>query len=451
VFLGATNVAAAVRSTAWLIAVAAAGCAHAQTDDPPRGFAFGGWHRARYEMVDPQFRSGLSNSDQALALQTSLDIRWRGEHVELVAEIMDARAERNDAGSFVSGAIVNTLEPIQAHVAWRAGGSTVRIGRMTPDLGKRRLLARNRYRNTVNGFTGVDWSWESGGRTLRTFYLLPMRILPIAADELLDDEYELDRATRGASLLGLYYETPSQADDSRIEIYALDYELDAPQDPILSADHLSLGLRAYRAPQLGRFGYEIEAVLQGGDSGGAPGGAPRADLRHDAYLVHAEIGYAFDAPWQPVVTWQYDVASGDDDPTDDRIERFNTLFGARRFDFGPTGIYGIAARSNIASPGIRLTFRPAPRWQGLVGYRDLDLAAARDGWQGSGFRDVSGTAGRSIGRHLEMNFSWAAVENRLTVEAGFAKLSAARFAKQTAGGGFRGDPRYFYAALTTEF
>ncbi len=148
---------------------------------------------------------------------------------------------------------------------------------------------------------------------------------------------------------------------------------------------------------------------------------------------------------------QYDRATGDENPTDTRIDRFNTLFGARRFDFGPTGIYGIAARSNIDSPGVRLTFRPAPRWQAMLAYRSLRLEAARDGWIGSGWRDTTGAAGDSIGRHLEGSFTWAAIPDRLSVETGFAHLWAGRFAEQTAGAAFRGDPQYFYAAVTTSF
>ena len=38
--------------------------------------------------------------------------------------------------------------------------------------------------------------------------------------------------------------------------------------------------------------------------------------------------------------------------------RFDTLYGARRFDFGPTSIYGPFIRSNLNSPALRLFFKP---------------------------------------------------------------------------------------------
>jgi len=168
-------------------------------------------------------------------------------------------------------------------------------------------------------------------------------------------------------------------------------------------------------------------------------------------LLHFEIGYQFDAPGSPNLMFQYDRATGDKDPTDASIERFNTLFGARRFDFGPTGIYGIASRSNIDSPGVRLTFKPGPKWQAMLSYRALRLDAPRDGWIGSGWRDPTGAAGDSIGDHLEGQFTWTAIPDRLSFETGFAHLWAGQFAEHTAGTAFRGDPQYYYVALTTTF
>jgi hypothetical protein len=47
----------------------------------------------------------------------------------------------------------------------------------------------------------------------------------------------------------------------------------------------------------------------------------------------------------------YDFASGDEDSTES-FEGFSTLFGARRFEYGPTGIFGLFARSNMTSIGV---------------------------------------------------------------------------------------------------
>jgi hypothetical protein len=365
---------------------------------------------------------------------------------------MDSRTLANDEGSFANGTTTNTLEPIQAYVAWQHGAGTVRIGRVTQDLGKRRLIGRNRYRNTVNNFTGVDWSWAGeDGRAAHAFYWQPMRALPSDSASVLDNEHELDRGLRGSAISGLFYHFPTLASGLGLETYVFDAEAAAVVDPAIAFDLVTAGARAYRGPRPAQWSYEIEAVLQRGDSGGNVGGVARADLDHRASFLHFEIGYQFDVPAAPSLILQYDRATGDEDPADGRIDRFNTLFGPRRFDFGPTGIYGIANRSNIDSPGVRLTFRPAPRWQAMLAYRSLRLQEPRDGWIGSGWRDATGAAGDSIGRHLEGSFTWAAIPERLSVETGFAHLWAGRFAEQTAGAAFRGDPQYFYCAITTTF
>jgi hypothetical protein len=427
-----------------------AAVAAGQTD--AAGFELRGMQRTRFETVDPQFRAGFSNSDQAAALQTSLALSWRRGAWHAGGEIMDSRHLANDEGSVANATMTNTLEPIQAYVAWQHDASTFRIGRVTQDLGKRRLLGRNRYRNTVNNFTGIDWAWTGAdGRAAHAFYWEPMRPLPNDRASVLDNDHELDRALRGSSISGFFYQFPAFANRHGLEAYVFDAKAEAPADPAIAFDLITVGARFYRATQPAQWNYEVEAVLQSGDSGGIVAGTARSDLDHRSSFLHLEVGYRFDAPGSPHLTLQYDHATGDEDPTDARIDRFNTLYGPRRTDFGPTGIYGPANRSNIDSPAVRLTFQPARRWQALLTYWSLRLDEPRDAWVGSGWRDASGAAGDSIGRHLEASFTFAAIPDRLSIETGFAHLWAGRFAEQTAGAAFRGNPQYVYAAVTTSF
>ena len=427
-----------------------AGSGAAESQDA--SFDFGGTQRTRYEVLDPQFRAGFDDADQALALQTTLVFDWRRDSLQVFGEIMDSRVFLNDEYSFANGTTTNTLEPVQAFVAWRHGDSTYRLGRFTLDLGKRRLVARNRYRNTVASYTGVEWAWSGAdGRTAHAFYGLPMRLLPNDLTSVLDNEQDLDHAARDASFGGFTYVFPTFEHGHRLETYLYHFKANDQADIATLADHLSAGARAYRAARPGEWNYEVEAVLQRGESAGVIAGVARAGFDHDASFLHVEVGYAFDRPWAPNLMLQYDRASGDEHPDDERIDRFVTLFGARRFDFGPTGIYGIAARSNIESPGLRLAFRPADRWQHMLAYRSLRLAAARDAWIGSGWRDSTGAAGRSLGKQLEGSFTFAAIPDRLSIETGFALMDSGRFARQTAGTAFLGSPRYFYTAVTTTF
>ena len=76
---------------------------------------------------------------------------------------------------------------------------TVQLGRLTMDLGSRRLVARNRFRNNTNAFTGVDWKWQSElGWDFRAFYVLPVQRLPSERERLFDNDVECGSQRRNA-------------------------------------------------------------------------------------------------------------------------------------------------------------------------------------------------------------------------------------------------------------
>ena len=426
--------------------------------EPAHSVTVNGSHRSRYERLDPQYRAGLGGSDAVLALQTNVMLTAARGRLSFVGEITDARAEWNNTDSFFTG-VVNTLEPVQTFVAWRLDGalqagseSSLRVGRMTVDLGKRRLLARSTFRHVFATFTGADWQWRgTAGNRARALYLAPMRIQPTAGAELLANEQELDRAARYTALYGGYYLFAPWTERSQLELSFLKFNSSrGPGEGAGPLDIDTLAARLFRPVARSGLNYELELGVQRGES--TASAAPAAPLlAHRAYYAHAELGYAFDVPWQPNLLLQYDRASGDADPTDTENERFNPLFGERRFDTGPTGIYGPFQRSNIATPGLRLTFNPAPRWRNMLAYRDFRLAAKRDAWVGSGFRDSTGQAGGSLGRQLEGSFTYTAIPERLSIETGFAYVHSGRYAERLAGAAFRGNPRYVYAAITTNF
>lgn len=416
---------------------------------------FSGSNRTRYERLAPQFRAGLGGSDTVLAIQTSLALTAEWRRLSFVGEILDARGELNDEDSVTSG-VVNTLEPLQTYLSWRFAGvpesvgqSSLRAGRMTIDVGKRRLVARSGFRQAIQSFAGADWEWRgANGMRARAFYVVPMRILPATRDEMLDNDQEFDRGARDGALWGAYYLSAPLPDRTQVELTALDLEAPHGTGEMLGpVDFQTYALRVFRPVTRSGWNYEVEGGTQHGTSAAVAG----IGLDHDAYYAHAEIGYSFDVQWAPNVLLQYDRASGDADPADTRTERFNPLFGERRFDFSPTGIYGLYPRSNLASVGVRLTFNLAPRWRSMLSYRDFKLASSRDAWVGSGWRDPTGGAGHSLGDQLEGSFTFAAIPDRLSVETGFAVVDSGRFPEQTAGNAFLGSPRYFYAAVTTAF
>src|SRR5690606_20230279 len=97
---------------------------------------------------------------------------------------------------------VNATEWLQTYLQLSADdllleGSSpeLRLGRQTMDIGSRRLVARNLFRNTLNAFYGAALYWDAErGPDLRLFYVRPVMRRPSAAAELLDNQWQADRS-----------------------------------------------------------------------------------------------------------------------------------------------------------------------------------------------------------------------------------------------------------------
>ncbi len=411
-------------------------------------------HRVRYEYLNHQFRAGTTGDTDVIALRTLVNLRvrlWEGVHIG--GEFEDSRAE--DSGDvLLNTTIVNSAEPLRAYLEverkdFFGGTLFAQGGRITMDLGSRRLVARNRFRNTINGFTGIDVSWTGeGGSVLRGFWTLPQQRRPTSASRLRHNAVEFDEEDFDLQFWGIYASTEFAA-VGRGEIFLLGlHERNEPNQLTRQRELYTPGLRLFRSPAAGQFDYMIEVALQAGKSR-ASTTAPRLD--HFAHFEHAEVGYSFDAIWKPRVVAQFDYASGDDNPTDNENNRFDTLFGARRFDFGPTGIYGPFARANLVSPGIRLVLKPARTVASFLAFRGYWLAARRDAWTTAGVRDPSGRSGSYLGSQFEIRVQWDVLPGNLKFETGYAHVFDGRFMRAAPNSNDTGDLDYVYTQLVVGF
>ncbi len=416
-------------------------------------------HRTRYEYIDNQFRAGRAGKDEILALRTRVRVGLRlTDWLRVGAEFQDSRAYLDDGDTPVDTSLVNAVELLQAYLElgfpdpWGLRHD-VRAGRITMDVGSRRLVARNRYRNTSNAFTGFDWRASNRpGYELRAFFNFPVERKPNDSESLRDNEIEFDDNSTDFLFFGVFYQHELPWGD-RGEIYAFGLFEDESFDP---TDRVNVprrrlatpGFRIYRTRREGRFDWEFETVLQAGDSRAAF--RRGRGLDHFAHYHHAKIGYTFALPWTPRLVLQYDYASGDQDPEDGRNGRFDTLFGARRFEYGPTSIYGAVARANINTPGVRIEIRPERRWSGFVAYRPVWLASDRDEWVGSGVQDPDGDSGNFVGHQVELRVRWRPFPDNVLLEAGYAHLSAGRFIDEAPNSN-RDDANYVYTQVILEF
>ena len=411
--------------------------------------------RLRYESLGNNFRTGSPGSDQALALRTSLLGQIKTEPVGLLAEVMDSRQYLSDSGSAIDTTQVNAVDLLQAQVRWDAGplfsGGQHRIqfGRETLDLGNRRLVARNAYRNTINSFTGVDWLWTGDSdASIRSVAFLPVRRLPEDAPSLLNNQITADTQSFGQQFYGVYATSRRLGLDARVEAYWLGLFEDT--DP--SRRHRRLhttGSRLFRNAKPGQWDFEAEASLQRGSSRSGTGLS--ADLDHTAWMFQSGAGYTWEARGTPRLGVRVDQASGDRNPNDGQNQRFDTLFGARRFEFGPTGLYGAIARANLRSPEIRGSIRPTKTLETTLSHRWIWLESPFDAFTAAGVRDSSGLSGSYVGQQLEARIRWDILPGNCRLDTGVTTLFKGSFLQNAPNANPNGDTLYAWVECTVTF
>lgn len=423
----------------------------------PDGLTVSGSVRVRYEALGNQFRPGLDRNGDLVSLRTTLFAQYDTGPVRFGAEVMDSRAYDADAGSSVSNNEVNAVELIQGYVGFDLGGalgkgtqSSLDIGRFTMDLGSRRLAARNNFRNATNAFAGARFILKGRDKeTLTLFYTLPLQRLPADKAGVLANRVEWDRESFDLSFWGGFLSKPKIAGRTNLDLYFFGLnEKDSPTLATRNRHIFTPGFRLYAEPVAGHADYELEAAYQFGDIR-ASTAANAAKLDVSAYFLHAAVGYQFKAPWSPRIAIEYDRASGD--RPGGAYNRFDSLYGSRRSDFGPTSIYGPLGRSNISSPAVRLEAKPNRRWDAFTAYRPVWLESATDSLASTGVRDPAGRSGKFAGHQVEARVRYWVVPRLLRLDMGGAVLLNGRFLKDAPNANGFGDTRYAYSDLTLTF
>ncbi|MFA5257122.1 MAG: alginate export family protein [Opitutales bacterium] len=421
----------------------------------PEWLDFGVDSLLRYESLDKQFRTGRAGSDQILLLRTLLKAEIKADNYGLVAELIDARQELADSGTPISTSFVDTFDILQAYASLKlkdlvsdGSATTVQLGRQTLDLGSRRLVARNRFRATMNAFDGVDIQWKSkGGTMLNVFYFMPVNRTPSAAADLLDNKQDFDESNGDTQFWGVFASIGGMPLGGTLELYVMGLE-EKDSASLATADRslYTPGFRFFNKAGKGKFDFEIENMVQTGQSRASTKASDTKDLDTFAWSQHLGLGYTFDMPCAPRLSLEYDYASGDEDPADDEYNRFSTLYGVGRADFGPTSLWNAFSRANIISPALRLGLKPAKALDIMLCDRFCWLASETDSWVGG--KDAGGNSGTYIGNQIEGRFRWDAVPGNVQFEFGFAYLFAGEFMHDAPNSPDQGDAFYTYAQIS---
>ena len=301
-----------------------------------------------------------------------------------------------------------------------------RAGRMTLEYIDRRLVGRNRWRNTTNSFDGfrlrlgqpsAEWQFDF-------FAVQPVERRMTSPDRP-DEErwfYGLVGAWRGWSkyvTLEPYYFI---LDEDRKDREQADLEIH------------TLGLHVFGPIGDTRFDYDLDTAFQFGEDG---------DRKQRAFAVYGEAGYTFDHAWKPRLSFSTLYASGDRDPDDGLSERFDRLFEATH----PYSITDLFAWQNSISPKIRLTLRPTSKLRVDTSYGAYWLASDNDAWVNAKRHDPDGHSDDFIGQELELRVRYK-IDPRIELEAGYSHFFPGPFVGNT---GPADDGDLFYVQTTFHF
>jgi hypothetical protein len=438
-----------IAALAWPVGASASGSADR--------FILTGSIRARIEAVDNAPRTGVGRSETLISLRSQLLGEYRARGWRVGVELFDSRAYGADAATPLTTGDVNAVEMVQAYVAaditdpfGTATHATVVAGRMRFSIGSRRLLATNEYRNTTNAFTGLRAEMALPRETQATLlYLLPQTRLPDDALGIRNQAVRLDRENFDTLLWGGHVSRRAVLGRFNAEVTFLHLrERDALGRPTRDRTLDTYGGRLIAEPAPGKADVEIEAFRQTGRASAATGAtATRLPVR--ASFVHAELGYTFAAPWQPRFAIEFDRASGDRGGS--HYGRFDTLYGTRRGDFAPSGIYGAVGRANILAPGLRLEAAPSPRTELSSAWKALWLDSATDSFSTSGVRDASARSGRFAGHQFDLRLRHWLRPNHLRAELNAILLAKGRFLRDAPNAPPGTLSRYAAFSLTASF
>jgi len=231
------------------------------------------------------------------------------------------------------------------------------------------------------------------------------------------------------------------------EVYL--YHLAEGQSGTRKRRYFTPGVRFYNRPAKSAFDFEWESIGQFGTVQ-ASTAANSNRVEHRAWYQHFDMGYTFDMPWRPRFSLEYDYGSGTKKPNGNKDQRFDGLYGSRRSDFGPTGIYGAFGRSNMNTPGYKLGFVPLQNVTTSLTHRFFWLAQSKDAWVTANLRDQTGKSGSYIGQQLDLSTRWN-VNSSLNLEAGWARLFKGSFAKNAPNAPNAQDINYFYVQSMLRF
>ena len=357
-----------------LILVVICPLANASSDEI--AFDVSGSFRVRYESLNnpifPTSSTAREQSNQRLSTRFIVNSTVSYQNLAATIEIRDSRVFLDENDPTLTANQVNTLEPTQFFITYkpeRESGlyevSAIKVGRMELDYGSRRLLAKTAYRNATNSYDGIVVEARVADWQVHGVYVLPVSRFPTDSESLDGNERAFDKSFSERKFFGVY----AASKDNNVKLQS--YWLKEDDSEALATRNRALYTLSvdYTQPFDNGLITNIEVVGQTGTSfqTASANDTDEKDVR--AYMLFGYVGKQITD--NTFLRAEVDYISGDNDTSDDTISDFDTLYGVRRFDFGPTDVYQAMPRRNLKAVGLRSVSKPAKAHNIMLGYKAM--------------------------------------------------------------------------------
>ncbi|MEY2465495.1 MAG: hypothetical protein QOD03_16 [Verrucomicrobiota bacterium] len=489
------------------LALGAAGTVHAQYTPPPPPLPFPGFFNEALRKENPylgawdvggalrlryESKTGYALAGVGAGATTSLDFRARGADVSndyLMSRLrlhvgytdkwwsiyVEGRSSLvDDDDRYAATAPVRKKgqgpesDTIDLHQAYVTLGNhkefplSLKVGRQELSYGEERLVGAFGWNNIGRVFDAAKARWQNPWFGADFFVSRP--VIPEDGQFNVDNDYDFFSG---------FYATSTKVPKNTLDVYLLARNTSikaplaepSPQFPQPSArDIYTAGMRLKSLPgEFHGWDYTLEGAYQFGDFKDTRAGAPTNRLNQQAFMVSAQGGYTFANCWgTPRFGLEYDYASGDSNPQDDKHETFENLFPTNHKFYGYMDFVSL---QNVHDVRGIFTLKPHQRVSLALEGHGFWLADTHDSFYNVGGVARGGTAttpgttygvnptyGNFVGTELDVIGGWA-VTRFAQVEAGYGHFFTGDYIRQSLSAPSRGsrDADFFYAQLTVNF
>src|SRR4051812_49283744 len=394
----------------------AADASPARATTLPPWLHIGGQARARAEgYTGGGFKP--DNSDSYLLTRLLLNARVQpSEKTSLFVEGMDARGLwKNEAPVGPPFRDNIDLRQLYLQVGADKDVASARAGRLELGFGDGRLVGALPWANTARTFDGGRLSFVGAGYRVDAFAASVVKVL----------QDKFDRNVPGNNFYGVYSSFTKLVPRSTAEpffFWRRQSGLVAEGGARGAMNFGTLGFRGVgKLPA--NFDYDTQLAAQSGSLAGE-------SIRASA--AHAVLGYTLaTVSHTPRLFGEYNYASGDANPADNKRGTFDQLYPTGHEKYGLTDLVGWQNMKHVRG-GVDVAI--AKGWSATARYSSYWLADARDAlYSGGGAplaRSATGVAGTYVGREADIITS-AKLRDGLGFSAGVGRLMPGTFLKNT--------------------